>query len=259
MSKLSKIASDILSLLQKSKDGLSIHEIRTRLSGVGVQQHLDRRLRELDPFYEIERVRDGSATIYRLVGQRPQTEWRYAAVSKTVQAAVLNKASGRCQMCGRTISEDAIRLHVDHKIPQSWGGTADADNLWAVCSACNEGKRDYFATFNSDLMKLALGKPSVHARIAALLEQPNHPWIECDLIEFVANFQSFQTDWRRRLRELRERGFEIETRNRRVGKRVLSEYRLAAVSQTRDNPGRRRVAARIGRQDTGDTAKKKKA
>ena len=51
-------------------------------------------------------------------------------------------------------------------------------------------------------------------------------YVDCDLIEFVANFEDYQTDWRRRLRELRSIGFQIESKTKREGKRTVSYYRL---------------------------------
>ena len=49
----------------------------------------------------------------------------------------------RCQLCGAT-QADGVKLHVDHIIPISKGGTSDIDNLRTLCERCNRGKGDQF-------------------------------------------------------------------------------------------------------------------
>lgn len=217
----------ILEVLRENPQGLTIAEIRELiLAPEEVQQHLDRRLRELDPFFIIRRSQDGRKTVYVLVGPRPEGEWRYEKISKEKRAQVLSLAGSRCQMCGRTVEDDKITLHVDHKIPESWGGTAAMENLWAICSACNEGKKNYFKTFDAGTMTKVMNHESVHKRIAMLLRRQMHEWVDSDLIEFVANFQDHQTDWRKRLRELRYLRLVIDVRRVKRGKRSVSQYRL---------------------------------
>ena len=65
---------------------------------------------------------------------------------------VLRNARGKCELCG--ISSEVAPIDVDHIIPQSkakkgkvfldghWIGVHDLENLQALCSACNRGKRD---------------------------------------------------------------------------------------------------------------------
>ena len=145
--KLSKIAKDIRDVLIKHPDGLNIHQIRTRIGiSADTQQHLDRRLRSLDPFYRIARRKAGRATVYVFKGERPEGAWDFSVISKDDRAKVLNRSGRRCQMCGRTVEDDCVKLHIDHKIPQSWGGTSEIENLWALCSHCNEGKKNDFKT-----------------------------------------------------------------------------------------------------------------
>ena len=133
----------IFDALSEHPEGLDIKEIRELLPiGPDEHQHLDRRVRDLDPYYVIERRRRGRRTVYVLRGLRPKGEWDYDVISKDLRAKILLEADGGCQMCGRTIKQDRIRLHVDHKVPRSQGGPTVAENLWAVCSACNEGMGD---------------------------------------------------------------------------------------------------------------------
>ena len=222
---LTGIPLAILELLKSHPDGLDIEEIRA-LGGFEGQQHLDRRLRDLDPLFLIDRTRAGNRTLYRLVGERAEGEYDYEVISKTVRAKILTRDGRRCRMCGRTVDEDQIKLHIDHKIPREWGGTTSEENLWALCSACNEGKRNHFASFDPKQMQQILCYDSVHRRLAETLHANLGAWIDRDLLEFVANFDDYQTDWPKRLRELRYFNLKIDTRNRKVGRRTVSYYRL---------------------------------
>lgn len=60
-------------------------------------------------------------------------------VKKIIPAELRNKIFERdnntCQGCGTT-----KRLTVDHKHPESKGGTLDEDNLWTLCKSCNSSK-----------------------------------------------------------------------------------------------------------------------
>jgi hypothetical protein len=129
-------------------------------------------------------------------------------------------------MCGRTVDDDQIKLHIDHKVPREWGGATEEENLWALCSTCNEGKRNYIASFDPELMKHVLSHESVHRRLVELLHSKLGDWVDCDLLEFVANFEDYQTDWRKRLRELRYFGLEIDTSREKRDRRTVSLYRL---------------------------------
>lgn len=54
-------------------------------------------------------------------------------IPPSVTATVLNR--GSCEYCG---SKD--RLTVDHKIPWSWGGGNEIENLQCLCWECNSAK-----------------------------------------------------------------------------------------------------------------------
>lgn len=227
--RLTKIQKAILAALQSHPDGLDIEGIRENIGDYGTQQHLDRRVRTLDPLFIIERVKQGRSILYRLIGERPDGTWDYENISKTLRAKVLHRDGQRCRMCGRTVKEDDVRLHVDHKIPREWGGKTEEENLWSLCSVCNEGKKSYFASFEPDLMTKILAEQSVHNRIVALLKLKIGEWVDSDLLEFVANFESYQDDWQKRLREIRYTGLKIDHRNRKEVKRVKSFYRITEL------------------------------
>ena len=42
-------------------------------------------------------------------------------------------------MCGAKVA-DGVKLHIDHIIPVSKGGTNDMDNLQVLCHKCNLAK-----------------------------------------------------------------------------------------------------------------------
>ncbi len=56
---------------------------------------------------------------------------------KKLKAQVFDRDGHACCYCGAT--DD---LSVDHKVPQSRGGTDDVDNLQTLCRPCNASKRD---------------------------------------------------------------------------------------------------------------------
>ena len=197
--KLGAIHRQILDLLKNNPGGLTIYEIRAAIPDIEVQQHLDKRVRELRYYYNVP-IRKGR---YFYEGEKATPAADSGAISAKDRAAVLNKAHGRCQMCGRTIAEDGIKLQVDHKIPRTWGGKTVLDNLWALCQLCNGGKRDFFATFNDNEMKKVATLDSVYSRIAAVLKMHQGRPVPAWLLEFVANMDDFQEDWQKRLRELR--------------------------------------------------------
>jgi len=64
-----------------------------------------------------------------------------------VRTRVLERNGYTCQLCGAaggdpdpTNPAQKIRLHLDHVLPVSQGGSSDEDNLRVLCSACNQGR-----------------------------------------------------------------------------------------------------------------------
>jgi hypothetical protein len=114
-------------------------------------------------------------------------------------------------------------LVVDHKIPREWGGETVPENLEAICEECNLGKKAYFESVDAEWMRGVMGQKSVHIRLGEILKAFKGDPVDAATLEFVAN----QDDWKKRLRELRYLGWEIETFNRRISEiRVSSFYRL---------------------------------
>lgn len=102
------------------------------------QVHFSKRLRELRDHFEIPHPSAADGYRYRLSGWRavPRGE---SGISTKLAARVRRHA--RCAMCGKTPNEDGVRLHIDHKVPREWGGKSEEENLQALCSDCNEGKK----------------------------------------------------------------------------------------------------------------------
>lgn len=166
------VTRDIYRVLYDSRQNPpTIHDIRNQvaLSPGSPQQHLDRRLRELDEHFEIERGRRGAEMTYRLRRQRPVPRAR-TGISKQIRAWVLRDQ--RCAQCGRTPTEDGVKLQVGHKIPLSWGGTSDPENLQALYSECNEGKRNYYFSIKTEAPEIvkAFTYGEVHVRIGEALK-----------------------------------------------------------------------------------------
>jgi hypothetical protein len=214
-SRPSKIHLQMIEVIKRFPHGIAGGQIRQELGLPPEEQtHLDRRKRDLKKWFDIEKIefgKDGKrlpTPLYRYVRDRPVVHDE-GNVSGRIRAAVLQAAHGRCRMCGKIVDEDGIKLVVDHKKPRDWGGTNDRDNLQALCEQCNAGKKAYFKSMDTELMKKATVHDSVHMRIGELLKavgvgKRTRP----DLLEVVAD----QEDWHKRLRELRYDviGWEID-------------------------------------------------
>lgn len=212
---LHEIHARILEALRASPGGLSITELRLGLGvGAGEQQHLDRRVRQLDPHFDIKRVRRGRDVAYVLHGRREgSSPLSDLMPSKTVRARVLHLHGCRCQMCGRSASEPGVRLHIDHRVPRDWGGDNSEENLWPLCSECNEGKRNFFASIADPRIRRAMLHSSVHVRLGELLKGFTGQEVPK---EYLAIVGSPNDDWEKRLRELRELGWRYTSKRRRV-------------------------------------------
>jgi 5-methylcytosine-specific restriction endonuclease McrA len=224
---------------------LTMQEIRDRLGELGDQEQLDRRRRELNRYFVIERVRSGHETAYLLAAAKPRSVEAEVGMSERDRAAVLRH--GRCAMCGRTPLDDGVRLQVDHKIPQEWGGTHALENLQPLCEECNRGKKAHFATYDeyAAQIKAAIGHDSVHMRIGELLKAFEGQPVRSDLLDMVASPPGdFQEDWQKRLRELRVLGWEITTSRRREDGRVRAYYLLVSARPWPDGPIRAEIRQR---------------
>jgi hypothetical protein len=65
-------------------------------------------------------------------------------ITLRVRYAVLERDGYRCRYCGAEATD--AKLHVDHRMPVSKGGTNDFENLVTACSDCNLGKHAFLPT-----------------------------------------------------------------------------------------------------------------
>jgi 5-methylcytosine-specific restriction protein A len=94
--------------------------------------------------------------IERVVDQYQQLELRRREIKKKYDIARINvrdtaalrldvfeRDGFQCQGCGYQAHDSKDRkLHVDHIVPVSMGGTNDIDNLQTLCDRCNAAKSD---------------------------------------------------------------------------------------------------------------------
>ena len=64
---------------------------------------------------------------------------KFSQLSEKTRFTVLHRDKFTCQYCGLT-PKDGAKLHVDHVIPKSKGGSDLLTNLLTSCLVCNEGK-----------------------------------------------------------------------------------------------------------------------
>lgn len=241
---LSLVGSDIQRMLYGLLYRRRLHpptmvEIRAYAADALGSDHsqTDRRLRELRRFFDIEVTRADGGQRYLLKGWALSLPDNIGpAISLRRRAEVL--APQRCAMCGRTPLEDGIKLVIDHKIPQSWGGLNELENLQPLCEDCNAGKRDYFQTFDAyaDKIRAAIGYDEPQRRIGALLQAFDGQWVRSDLLGIVASAKEYQEDWQRRLRDLRYFGWKIESQKRyNEGARVRTYYRVVISAPLPDH------------------------
>lgn len=125
--KLTGVYTKIYKLLAEHPAGLDIVQIRQALgTGEGEQEHLNRRVRHLRKFYDLPRKMINGRHVYVLEGLKKNAHVDDGSISGRLRAEILHLAKGRCQMCGKTVIEDGVRLQIDHKIPQTWGGATSA-------------------------------------------------------------------------------------------------------------------------------------
>jgi 5-methylcytosine-specific restriction endonuclease McrA len=234
MSNLSDMSLKILEVMKQHPDGITEGEIREMLKIPPTEQaNFGRRRRELNYLHLIEKVQDGPRVLYVYKG--PRTRPRDTSqINIRLRFQILHAAHGRCGSCGRTVEKHGVVLVVDHKVPREWGGETTPDNLWAICEDCNAGKKNYFKSVDAEWMRKVMAHKSVHVRLGETLKAFKGEAVPAATLEFVAN----QDDWKKRVRELRYIGWEIETFNRKLseGGRVSSYYRLVKSRPWPEDP-----------------------
>lgn len=100
--------------------------------------------REAATFFEGD-IRNAVAEVKRASEKRNTEEYRRKAersrVTDKLRYQIMRRDGFRCQLCGAS-QADGVKLHIDHIIPVSKGGTSDMENLRTLCERCNLGKGD---------------------------------------------------------------------------------------------------------------------
>lgn len=202
------------------------------------QSQADHCVRELRRYFEIEEaVSADGENRYILRNWSPtRPSGAGADISLRRRAEVL--APQRCAQCGRTPLGDHVKLLVDRKVPLSWGGDNEPENLQPLCEDCDAGKRDYFRSFaaHAEEIRTAIGYDEPQKRIGELLKAFGGEWVRSDLLGIVASAGNFQEDWQRRLRDLRFLGWDYRHEKRYdEGARVWTYYRLTRSAPWPEN------------------------
>lgn len=120
-------------------------------------------------------------------------------ISKKTRFLVFERDNYRCQACGKTVKEDNIKLVVDHKVPVDWGGDTVLDNLQALCSECNDGKKAWINGEDYAVMSEVSKQTSTKERLRVyFLAHPNEE-VDVDRLAVVAKTR----EWTREVRKLR--------------------------------------------------------
>ncbi len=126
-------------------------------------------------------------------------------------------------MCGRSAEKHGIVLVPNHWVPRERDGVTVPERADVVCEDCYEGMEGQFTSLDPEWMGTLMDHESVHIRLGETLKAYKGEPVDAATLEFVAN----QDDWKKRVRELRYLGWEIETFNRRISaSRASSFYRL---------------------------------
>lgn len=108
-----------------------IRELRDE-EGMQIRSHVDRH--DLKPGQYLLESLDRVPAIER-------------SISPQLRNEILERNGFTCQLCGAGPGDPdpfnpgrKVRLHIDHIIPISQGGTDDRSNLRVLCSTCNQGR-----------------------------------------------------------------------------------------------------------------------
>lgn len=165
---------------------------------------------------------DKSSNTYFFPYETPQNEPKDSRyISNKLRALVMTRDNSTCQMCGRDVRNDRIKIHIDHIVPLEWGGSTTLENLQCLCSYCNEGKKNYVASENPALMECVSHATSCIERLRLYFDYYANQEIGVDKLSVVARTR----EWTRDVRRLRQDyNMEIQYLPRRRGVRDIDCY-----------------------------------
>ena len=72
-----------------------------------------------------------------------EISYERSRMTNSLRYDILKRDGYRCKICGSKSCDD-VKLHIDHIIPVSKGGTTDRENLQTLCDRCNSGKSNKY-------------------------------------------------------------------------------------------------------------------
>lgn len=189
-----------------------------------------RRLRAVRTWFTVETRKRGRDYVYQVTGWNPiRPVDRSERISPRLQAEVYSAKGRFCAMCGRGPA-DGVKLQIDHKIPRSWGGRTELENLEPLCDEHNNGKKAFFESLSpyADDIRAVIDLPTPWERIGELLKlfaASGHA-VPAELLPVVGR-DTHAGDPARRLRDLRVvLGWDIRARRWKEGRRTRVAYEL---------------------------------
>lgn len=129
-----------------------------------------------------------------------ETNKKRIAINKKIRYAVLHTYNSTCQRCGRS-PDDGIKLEIDHKLPVSWGGKTEIDNLWPLCSECNGGKKNLFSDFKDSVMTEVMKQDSGYKKMLVFFKLTPNETVSPYILDIISGIR----DWERTLRLIRRK------------------------------------------------------
>lgn len=213
--------SAVLKLL---KDNVGREVTRKQIVTAAKISDWARRIRELrQEGWRIRPTKNGY--ILRSLTRLPKDRLDTTGISQKLRYKIIQEANGACRSCGAKVSEGVV-LVVDHKIPRAWGGKTTDDNLWAICTKCNQGKRNFYSDQDAEAMRRVMAEGSAKDRILAFFKAMVGKKVDKDQLMLVARI----SEWARRVRELRDEGWDIVSNNE-DSKLRPGEYVLRSLTQ----------------------------
>ncbi len=207
-------------LLRYLKEHVGEQIPRDVLSEIAGNDSWQRSLRTLrDDGYVL--TYNSSTKCYCLPYAEPQNEPRdERTISNKLKSLVMIRDNSTCQMCGKNVKDDHIKVHIDHIVPYSWGGKTELDNLQVLCSECNEGKKNFVESENPSLMIEISKATNTKDRLRLYLEYHKNTVVDVNKLAVIAKTR----EWARQLRYLRaENHMDIEYIPKNGSKHILIE------------------------------------
>lgn len=202
--------SEVLRRYLEENVGKEIHlDELNKLCAENGLHHWDRVIRNLiqQEGYDIENKRGKWYKLRTL--EKKKIVGKRKNISKKLRYMVFERDNYTCRACGRTPSEDGVKLSPDHIIPVDWGGETTLENLQSLCTTCNEGKQAWISGEDAAVMKEVCKQTNAEDRLRVYFESHPNEEISVDRLAVVAQTR----EWTRQIRYLKpHRGMKIEYR-----------------------------------------------